>query len=90
MTDSANSVRPHDQPKHNVDHAGHDHSAHAHEDTQLPTPIPARVQGFRIATIDCAAEESEIRRAIEPIEGVRVLAFNWAKHARLVLTCFGR
>ena len=30
---------------------------------------------FRIAAMDCAAEESEIRRALEPIAGVRGLGF---------------
>lgn len=30
---------------------------------------------FRIAAMDCAAEESEIRRALEPVAGVRGLGF---------------
>ena len=30
---------------------------------------------FRIATMDCSAEESEIRRALEPIDGIRSLGF---------------
>ncbi|MFN9470040.1 heavy metal translocating P-type ATPase [Acidovorax sp.] len=30
---------------------------------------------FRIATMDCSAEESEIRRALEPLEGIRSLGF---------------
>ena len=30
---------------------------------------------FRIATMDCSAEESEIRRALEPIAGIRSLGF---------------
>ena len=30
---------------------------------------------FRIATMDCSAEESEIRRALEPISGIRSLGF---------------
>lgn len=32
-------------------------------------------QTFRIATMDCSAEEAEIRRALEPISGVRSLGF---------------
>lgn len=32
-------------------------------------------QLFRIATMDCSAEESEIRRALEPIAGIRSLGF---------------
>ncbi|MBK6863921.1 MAG: heavy-metal-associated domain-containing protein, partial [Ideonella sp.] len=31
---------------------------------------------FRIATMDCAAEESEIRRALDPIAGIRHLRFD--------------
>ena len=30
---------------------------------------------FRIAAMDCAAEESEIRRALEPLTGIRALGF---------------
>jgi Cd2+/Zn2+-exporting ATPase len=36
---------------------------------------PARGRSFRIAAMDCAAEESEIRRALEPIQGIRGLRF---------------
>ncbi len=31
---------------------------------------------YRIATMDCVAEESEIRRALEPISGIRGLTFH--------------
>src|SRR3990167_8635249 len=31
---------------------------------------------FRIATMDCSAEESEIRRALEPLDGIRSLGFH--------------
>ena len=34
---------------------------------------PGRV--FRIATMDCSAEEAEIRRALEPVDGIRSLGF---------------
>ena len=30
---------------------------------------------FRVPTMDCAAEESEIRRAVEGISGIRALTF---------------
>src|SRR3546814_14435438 len=30
---------------------------------------------YRIATMDCSAEESEIRRALEPVTGIRSLGF---------------
>ncbi len=37
--------------------------------------IPGQGKLFRIATMDCSAEESEIRRALEPLEGIRSLGF---------------
>jgi len=40
-----------------------------------PVPLGAGGQLFRIATMDCSAEESEIRRALEPIAGIRSLGF---------------
>ena len=36
---------------------------------------PGQVKLFRIATMDCSAEEAEIRRALEPLEGIRSLGF---------------
>ena len=38
-------------------------------------PPGAGGQVFRIATMDCSAEESEIRQALEPIAGIRSLGF---------------
>ncbi|SFB75471.1 Cd2+/Zn2+-exporting ATPase [Polaromonas sp. OV174] len=47
--------------------------------TQTSTSAPASAgaggQLFRIATMDCSAEESEIRQALEPIAGIRSLGF---------------
>ncbi|SFU90898.1 Cd2+/Zn2+-exporting ATPase [Polaromonas sp. YR568] len=43
--------------------------------TAAPGPMGAGGQLFRIATMDCSAEESEIRRALEPIAGIRSLGF---------------
>ena len=41
---------------------------------QLPAPgAPSQV--FRIATMDCSAEESDIRRVLEPIAGITSLGF---------------
>ncbi|WP_438998038.1 heavy metal translocating P-type ATPase [Variovorax beijingensis] len=37
--------------------------------------IPKGALLFRIPTMDCAVEESEIRRALEPVAGVRALRF---------------
>lgn len=36
---------------------------------------PGKGTLLRIATMDCSAEESEIRRALEPLEGIRSLGF---------------
>ena len=36
---------------------------------------PATGQLFRIATLDCSAEEADIRRALEPIPNIRSLGF---------------
>lgn len=43
------------------------------------TPSPASVSNaasFRIEAMDCAAEESEIRRALEPVTGIDSLSFH--------------
>jgi Cd2+/Zn2+-exporting ATPase len=37
--------------------------------------VPKGAQLFRIPTMDCAVEESEIRRALEPVAGVKALRF---------------
>lgn len=43
---------------------------------QIPTPsVPAGGKSFRIPTMDCASEESEIRRAVDGMPGVRCLRF---------------
>ncbi len=61
-------------------HAAHCCGGHAHA---APTPPAAAHPGadtgatrFRIATMDCTAEESEIRRALDPIAGLRSLRFD--------------
>ena len=58
---------------------------HCHGGTCCDTPSPAiehpadasgsRARTFRIATMDCSAEESEIRRALDPLPGRRGLNF---------------
>ncbi len=40
-----------------------------------PVSPPAGRAVFRIATMDCASEEGEIRRALEPLPGIRGLSF---------------
>lgn len=58
---------------HDHDH-GHSHADHSH-DEPLRAHVGTVAGAFRIATMDCAAEESEIRRELEPIEGIRSLKF---------------
>lgn len=52
-------------------------SAHAAHASLPPAAVPAGAAGrlFRIATMDCSAEESDIRRALEPVTGIRSLGF---------------
>ncbi|MBL7090367.1 MULTISPECIES: cation-translocating P-type ATPase [unclassified Acidovorax] len=66
------------------ENAHKDHAADAccAADAKAQAPSSAPTSGsasrgavFRISTMDCAAEESEIRRALEPIPGVRGLGF---------------
>ena len=38
-------------------------------------PVPAGVQRFRIPSMDCPVEENDIRRVLEPIQGIRSLNF---------------
>ncbi|BEP43450.1 heavy metal translocating P-type ATPase [Variovorax sp. V15] len=41
---------------------------------------------FRIPTMDCAVEESEIRRALEPIPGVKALRFRLGERTMAITT----
>ncbi len=47
-------------------------------DAQANTETPAGTTTFRIATMDCPVEESEIRRALEPLAGIQSLNFQLA------------
>lgn len=61
--------------KHEHDHA-HDHAHSGIHPTASAMPdVPTGMIAYRISTMDCASEESEIRRALEPIEGIRGLSF---------------
>jgi len=64
-------------PKHDHNHEhGHEHGHAAHSHDEPVRAHAGTVAGaFRIATMDCAAEESEIRRELEPIDGIRSLKF---------------
>jgi Cd2+/Zn2+-exporting ATPase len=90
--------RPHPQDH---DH-GHDHShghAHAHVETACcgspvcgsspavdTADIPKGALLFRIPTMDCAVEESEIRRALEPVAGVKGLRFRLGERTMAITT----
>lgn len=63
-------------------HKGHAADACCAADVKVSAPSSAPTASstpkgtvFRISTMDCAAEESEIRRALEPISGVRGVGF---------------
>ena len=70
--DSSNATAKSDTPASTCGGCAHD---------SAPTTLPPASLGedstrFRIATMDCAAEESEIRRAVDPITGIRNLRFD--------------
>ena len=50
------------------------------------TDVPKGAQLFRIATMDCAVEESEIRRALEPVAGVKALRFRLGERTMAITT----
>ena len=50
--------------------------------------LPAGARLFRIPTMDCAVEESEIRRALEPVAGVSGLRFRLGERS-LAITAEG-
>src|SRR3982751_133008 len=57
------------------DCCGSTHAALAPVQPSAPVTAGATGRLFRIATRDCSAEESDIRRALEPIAGIRSLGF---------------
>jgi len=83
--DTKTTVPTHDHDHAHDDHEGHDHAAErrAHGCSTCcaaqPTPaalaVPASGRSFRIGTMDCAAEEAEIRRALDGLAGIRGLRF---------------
>jgi len=48
--------------------------------------VPKGALLFRIPTMDCAVEESEIRRALEPIAGVKALRFRLGERTMAITT----
>ncbi|EJL74515.1 copper/silver-translocating P-type ATPase [Variovorax sp. CF313] len=92
------ALHPHD---HDHDH-GHDHApGHAHSPAATSccgdpvcgsspaidaADIPKGALLFRIPTMDCAVEESEIRRALEPVAGVKGLRFRLGERTMAITT----
>lgn len=69
-----NPQTPHDNA--NATCCGHSDSSQRVEPIQAtPSQKGGSAVAYRIATMDCSAEESEIRRALEPISGIRSLSF---------------
>ena len=46
-----------------------------HDTPTAPSGAPLREKSFRIATMDCASEEAEIRRELDRLPGIRGLRF---------------
>ncbi|MET3374050.1 Cd2+/Zn2+-exporting ATPase [Variovorax boronicumulans] len=51
-----------------------------------PADLPKGAVLFRIPTMDCAVEESEIRRALEPVAGVKALRFRLSERTLALTT----
>jgi Cd2+/Zn2+-exporting ATPase len=51
-----------------------------------PADVPKGALLFRISTMDCAVEESDIRRALEPIAGVKALRFRLGERTMAITT----
>ncbi len=86
---------------HGHDHAPTQAHAHAHShaadaccaSSHGPVPlapdvadVPKGALLFRIPTMDCAVEESEIRRALEPVAGVKALRFRLGERTMAITT----
>lgn len=68
-------MKPENVPSSSADSCG---SVACSASSPAPTVTDTQIPGdnlYRIATMDCSAEESEIRRALEPIPGIRSLGF---------------
>ncbi len=77
---STNKTSIQTPPLNAIKAAATDHCGTCHSDARpLATPLEgASVKGwsrFRVPTMDCASEESEIRRAVDSIDGIRALTF---------------
>ena len=75
-TESSAETAPETKPK----SAPADSCGACHSDAPAKAPTPERptAKGWsrvRVPTMDCASEESEIRRAVDGIDGIRALTF---------------
>ena len=71
-------ARPHDHPpKHRG--AGAPCGACTPAQASAPTSLPGAFRRFRIADMDCASEEAEIRHALHGVRGIRALRFHLAQ-----------
>lgn len=91
---------PHAHPHSHGDDHGHSHSHDHAEDAccgggshggAIPfaanaADVPKGALLFRIPTMDCAVEESEIRRALEPVAGVNALRFRLGERTMAITT----
>ena len=68
---------PHATPTQDAHACGcsHDHSLATPTEPSTATPAKPSVARFRIPTMDCAAEEAEIRHALAKLPGLRSLSF---------------
>lgn len=75
-TESSTDTTPETKPK----AAPADSCGACHSDAPVQAPMPERAAAkgwsrFHVPTMDCASEESEIRRAVDGIAGIRALTF---------------
>ncbi|WP_442786654.1 heavy metal translocating P-type ATPase [Hydrogenophaga sp. NFH-34] len=80
----AHGPADHDHADH--DHAGHDHGGHPHGAAPAAAAFPYGAAGLRlrIPAMDCAAEESQIRAALDSVAAVQGLRFDLAARTLLV------
>jgi Cd2+/Zn2+-exporting ATPase len=95
--DHAHGHHGHDHHAHARDDDAHGH-AHAESAccgspvcgstaaASMPADLPKGASLFRIPTMDCAVEESEIRRALEPVAGVKALRFRLGERTMAITT----
>ena len=72
--------------KHHHAHKDADSCCHA-ADAATDIPVAPLAKGehlFRIDAMDCSAEESEIRQALDTVHGIRSLQFRLGQRALLV------